>query len=58
MTEPPESPVERIQVEHENGEVRYLEGDDARIWFNWVVNSINFTRKHGGQPPNLEWEDG
>lgn len=57
MSEPPEEPVEEIRIEHRDGEVRYLRGDEARAWFNWVVKSIQFTEDHGGVPPNVDWRD-
>lgn len=57
MTELPDSAVETIRIEHRDGEERILRGDEARAWFNWVVKSIEFTTKHGGTPPNVEWKD-
>ena len=52
----PESPVERIEIEHADGTIRVLEGDDAHRWAQWVDSGLYFASTHGGQPPEVEWE--
>lgn len=57
MADLPDSAVEEIRIEHQDGEQRVLRGDEARAWFNWVAQSIEFTTKHGGTAPDVDWKD-
>ena len=53
-----ESPVKRVEVEHEDGTVRVLEGKEAMSWVQWVATAINFAQQHGGIPPQVDWREG
>ena len=57
MTEAPDSPPRRVEVEHEDGTVRVLEGDDAQLWVSYVSSALKFAHEHGGRSPDVEWEE-
>lgn len=57
MSDPPDSPVERVEVEHADGTVRYLEGEDVHLWVQYVGNALEFADEYGGRPPEVEWKE-
>lgn len=56
MTETPDSPVTRVEVEHEDGTVRVLEGEEAQAWVRWIGSIMGFAEEYGGKAPSVSWE--
>lgn len=57
MTDVPDSPVRKVRVEHVDGTVRVVEGEDAHAWAMWVASASTFASNHGGDSPDVEWEE-
>lgn len=55
----PDSPAVRIEVEHENGVIRSLEGEEARAWIEFVGRAIGYYRQVSKyiHPPDVEWNE-
>lgn len=57
MTEDiPDEPVTQVEVTHEDGTVRTLEGAEAQSWVHWVGKAVSYMQRHGGKVPEVEWE--
>lgn len=52
----PKSPVCRVEIEHEDGTVKELEGQEAKDWADWVDAGLSFYSVHESRsPPDVDW---
>lgn len=52
----PDEPVRKVTVEHEDGTTRTLDGKHAQVWVAFVAHAVEYMKRHGGEPPEVEWE--
>lgn len=51
----PDSPVSRVEIEHADGTVKELTGDDAQTWVEWVDTGVGLAVAHGHSAPDVPW---
>lgn len=52
----PDSPVESVEITHEDGTVKRATGADARAWAAWVDQGVGLAVTRGESPPDIDWD--
>lgn len=53
----PDSPVRRVTVEHADGTVRELEGEQAETWVQRVARGLAYMEARDGRTLEVDWSE-